>query len=257
MSHRVVLALVVLAVCAPPAGATGTYAGWLYRPGNDDTMVVTTNDAGTKVRSVVMAFRADCADGQKFAFHRSAVVRSTVTGKQAILKPARNSRGRFAAAYGGLSYSDQFSFKEYGTFRGTFKRRNASGRIAITIDVTDANGAAVTTCKSGSMRFTAQRGRGRYYGGTTAQGEPVTMVLTSTRRMVWDFGIGWHATCSNDGFVDIPDVLTEFRISRSRFGDTWSVRNAAGRWDYGLRGALTRSRASGTFSASVTDRPRA
>lgn len=249
------LGLLLALAFAASAPAAGTYAGWIPNKGgslyNDDPVVVTTDDAGTVVRSVVMAFRPKCTDGREFAFHRRLPVRMT-DGPGGELVPLVNAGGRFEGRLQAESVSGEYEFVESGTVKGTFTRGAASGTIAVSVAVFDAaTGAAVMTCQTNTMRFKLQRDPGRVYGGTTAQGEPVAMFLTKNRRMVWEFGVDMNAPCQPSGFMDLADWVVEFKIRGGRFGDRFSFRRNGDTYRYVLRGKVTPRRASGTLSLTL------
>lgn len=251
--RRLLLALGIAVALPGVARADGTYAGWINSPGMDDTMVVTTDAAGTTARSFVMAFRAKCADGRSFAFHRTVGVGDAAGAADAVLVPSVNAGGRFTGAYRGASSADSLTFAEHGSVTGTFRRSGARGTIQITIDAADQlTGEAVTTCRSGKLRWELFRGRGHVYGGTTSQGEPVALFLTPDRRALSEFGFGWHTGCSSGDFVDVPDEITNFIIRNGRFGDSFPFVDGAGNSAYyRFSGKLGRTAASGTVRVSM------
>ena len=258
MSPKVpsLMALAIAATLATPASA-GTFAGWLSIPGkyNDDPIVITTNAAGSVVRSVVLAARPSCPGGQAIGFHRRAVVR-TSPGSGTTLIASRNRAGHFAATLRGAGENDTYTFADGGAMTGSFSRHAAHGTLRIAIGVTDrATGATVMTCTTPRMHWKARRERGRIYGGITAQGEPVYVSLTRNRRMVYELGVDWHADCTPSGFSDRADWLTDFAIrpGTGRFGDSFGFTAPGSNRIRGrLIGRLTRKAASGTLSISVT-----
>lgn len=242
---------------AAAAAASGTYAGWIPVAGknNDVPIVVTTNRAGTRAQSVVLAARPRCPDGRQVAFHRRLAVRAGGPSAS-VLVPSRNSGGRLAATLRAAGVNESYVFTYRGSMTGSFRRTGARGTMRVTVDIADrATGAAVMTCTTPRMRWVAHRGRGRFYGGISSQGEPVYLSLTADRRMVWDVGVEWHADCTPSGFADRPDWVTEFRVSGGRFGDVFHhndpLRNHL---DFRLRGRLTRGEASGTVRIVLTAR---
>lgn len=238
-------ALLVLALAAP-AGA-GTYAGWITIPGggaqNDDPLVFTT--AGTRVRSVVVAFRARCDNGQSVGFHQRLTVGRTLVA-------SRNAGGSFAASIRTGGTSGTHVFADRGAIIGTFNRSGARGTITPVIQVTDRASGAATTCSAGTLKWTARRRLGRYYGGMSSQGEPVVLTLTANRRSVYEFGIDLHGSCTPGGTMDMPDWINDFGVRNGRFGDSFRFRDKSGATHtYRWGGRLTWSAASGFVEMSI------
>ena len=57
-------------------------------------------------------------------------------------------------------------------YAGKLSAKRASGTLDATITVVDASGTTVTTCRTGSVRWSATRAPGRVYAGSTAQDHP-------------------------------------------------------------------------------------
>ena len=249
------LAVVAAVAMAGNASAAGTYAGWISVKGknNDDPIVLTTNPAGTSVQAIAMAARPACSNGQVVAFHRRASVRSA-PGAATVLVPTRNRGGRFAASLYGAGQSTSYSFSDRGSVTAALRRTIARGTLRLTISVADrSTGNAVMQCRTPTLRWTARRERGRVYGGTSSQGEPVYMSLTRSHRMVYEFGFDWHADCAPAGFADRPDWLTDFGLRAGRFGDSFGYTDPQRNRVRGrLVGRLTRATAAGTLAITVT-----
>jgi hypothetical protein len=94
---------------------------------------------------------------------------------------------------------------------GKMRRDRASGRLRATVSVVDrATGAEVTTCETGSLKWSASRDAGRIFAGKTNQDEPVVVRLDRKRKRVADLMVAWHSTT-----CEPPE-------HSFRFGEAWS-----------------------------------
>jgi hypothetical protein len=216
--------LALLLALAAPAGAAadGVYAGWVGAAGNGDAVVVRTDAAGTRATSVAVAFTADCDNGQYFAFHRRLALTSRRLGV------AANAGGVLDVSYHARTRDGDLVFAETGRVRGRFHPAVARGSLRMTIRVLDAAGAPYTTCRSGSLRWRARRGAGRFYGGMTDQGEPVALTVGREGHRVEHMAIGWHAACDTGAGIDIPSFLTDLPLIDHLFGHAQVYTDGAG-----------------------------
>lgn len=246
------LAVVLATTLAGSASADGVYAGWLRGPGEDDTLVVRTDSAGTTPHAFVIAFRATCDDGFGYAYHRTVRVGAASETPDDVIVASDTGPGGFSATYTGSSATETLTFAETGTITGTFARGHADGTLDVVLRGTDTEtGELVTTCRTHARHWRAVRGP-RVFGGTTSQGEPVTMILRKGGRAVREFDFGWHSSCDTGDFVDVPDYITNFPIIRHRFGASFpyvdDVGNSA---TYAFAGRLSGRRASGTVTVDI------
>jgi hypothetical protein len=228
------------------SAATRTYAGWLDTPGWDDAIVARTS--GKRVKSMVVALRTGCAAGALFAFHDDIAVGSG----RGRLVPTRNNNGRFKAVYRNSGLSGGYWLVEKLTIRGTFTRTGVSGRLWFNASAyASQGGTQIDTCRIGPLRWNARHKPRWAYGGATSQDEPVGLFLSKNRKNVKEIGIGWHTSCANGSFIDMPDDLTNFRIRRGRFGDNWNWTEGGTRYVYRLRGQVGKRSASGTLRVTA------
>jgi len=172
-----------------------------------------------------------------------------------------------------LSASGKFSFRgtateDYGArtgliaevVTGRIRAAAAKGTFDLTVQIIDtASGQPVETCRSDTLHWTARAAKGRIFIGLTASRRPVVLALTPDRLQVADIWFGWTAPCLPQGTLIVGDHLSRFAISRGgRFGEAFDAgpyRNSDGSsasFHYEVRGAVSRTSASGTFTATMT-----
>jgi hypothetical protein len=140
-------------------------------------------------------------------------------------------------------------------------RRNgaATGTYQADITVTDANGATVETCRTGTLKWTARSRRGRVYAGMTSQQMPVVLELSSQRNLVETISFGWGASCTPEGNLVLPDVLSDFRVTGGAFGDVFQQPfdiDGGGKrtFDYDIKGRIAgKTSASGSVAVKMTE----
>jgi hypothetical protein len=143
---------------------------------------------------------------------------------------------------------------------GRIHGRTAKGTFQLTVHVINsASSQDVETCRSDTLRWTAKSSRGRIFIGRTASRKPVVLALTPDRLQVADLWFGWTAPCQPDGTVIVGDHLSRFPISPGgQFGDVFDAGpfgdpgGSAVSFHYDVHGAVTRTSASGTLAATMT-----
>ena len=192
-----VVTAAVLAVSPPAFAADAVYGGSTTRGG--DPIVLKANPAASELRMVAISWDAACGDGMGFPGATELTpVKPTAgfaPGSDELLI-SQNAKGRFKGT--------QLSSSDLGAnaaaiqveLAGKLKPNGASGTLSAIVKIFDkATGAAVTSCQTGTLRWTALRAPGIVYGGTTSQGEPVVVRLNKQRKQVNDLLFSWHADC--------------------------------------------------------------
>ena len=239
-----------------------TYGG---PTGQDDAIVLVTNSSGKRLSGAVMAFRASCESGQTFAFHDVVEVGSAGGGTLPYgeLVASRNSGGVVRAqlfnAYSTSAGSAALQV-EFSARTGSKSSRGSFSAELVEFDTPGARPATeppsgakvVDRCRTGTVRWSARHAPGRIYGGVSSQGEPVVLIANRNRSRLETAGVGWHADCTDQGFVDFPDVLRNFPIRRGRFGDVFAWRPEPGvniAYDFG--GSINSRTARGRLRVDV------
>lgn len=256
-----VAALAAVAAAVLPAGAQARVYGG--PTAQDDAIVLNATASGKRLSGAVMAFRASCESGQTFAFHDVLPVASGGQVSYGKLLTSRNSGGTVRAqlfdAYstqaGSAVLQLEFSAKtgarsSRGSFSAELVEFDAPGARPATEPPAGAN--VVDRCRTGTVRWSARHDPGRVYGGATSQGEPLVLLANRRRTSIDTAGIGWHGGCTDNGFIDFPDVLRNFPVRRGRFGDVFTWRPEAGvEVNYDLSGSLNSRTASGSLRVDV------
>jgi hypothetical protein len=144
---------------------------------------------------------------------------------------------------------------------GKLAQTRASGTLSAVVKISDkASGAAVTSCQTGSQRWSAARAPGIVYGGATSQGEPFVVRLDARRTRVNDVRTTWRAPCSpSGGFFRVPEHFVNFPLKRTGgFGNPMTGEfpiDAGGkrRYDYTFAGRVSRRSAKGTLRVKVAE----
>lgn len=251
------LALVV----APAASARqGVYAGsGTKKPG---AIVIRTDAAGAKVRSLVYFARATCRDGTLPLWDQLTVPAGTPGFDGAgptDLVMTRNARGAFRGTQQAVMTTATYTIPFTVTFKGTLTATSGRGTVAVTGKVLDrTTGAEVDRCSLAATPWAVARRAGRIYGGVTSQSAPVAIRVNASGRRVTDIGFSWEAGCTAGGGATLADWLSNFPLSRSgAFGDTFTQSyptDGGGRNDfaYDLHGKLGRTAGSGSVAVTLT-----
>lgn len=263
------LLAVALAAAAPASAATTTYGGSTKL---GDAIVLTADAKGRSISRAVIAFRAPCDSGQRYAFHAVVPVTRAPGGHAPArasggafplnrIVTSRNGGGRVTGVYVAATRTDAGSAILRMDFSARLTRTGARGTISVLITEWDKPGAlpgigppgakVVDRCRTGSVAWTAAHRPGRVYGGSTSQGEPLVLILNARRTAVSSAGVGWHASCTPSGFVDFPDALRNFPLRRGRFGDTFTWRPSGATIAYAFSGRVARRSASGRLDVRV------
>lgn len=229
--------------------------------------MLTASRSGKSLDRAVIAYRASCESGQTFPFHAVVPVRRRAGGAvqpYGALLTSRNSRGRVAAQLFEAMPTTAGSAALQMAFSARLGARNSSGSFSAELTEIDQPGAEPATeapagakvidrCRTGRVAWRAVHSPGRVFGGSTSQSEPVVLEANARRSNIDAVGIGWHGPCTGSGFIDFPDVLTDFRVRRGRFGDVFTWEPEAGvsvAYDFG--GSISSRTARGRLRVDVT-----
>jgi hypothetical protein len=263
--HRRVVASALAAALslflAPSAFAASGVFGGTTDVG--EAIVLKTDAKAKKLRSAVITWRAECADGRYFPFGAELTAVANEPGftpSPDELLTSKNAKGRFAGTQmAGMDLGEMVALISV-ELSGKIRSGRASGRLRGTVSVLDkATGAESTTCETGSLKWSASRDAGRIYGGKTSQDQPVVVRLNRKGKRVADLIVAWESsTCEPpDSFLRIPESFTGFAI-RSRsfsgsFDDTVQT-DDGGRvaFAYNVAGKVSRRSITGTLTVNVT-----
>jgi hypothetical protein len=246
---------------APAASAADTVFGGSTT--GYQAIVLNGDKAAKKLRSAVVAWRADCADGMGLPMSMTVEPSAGSPGfspSPTALTMSRNRKGRFSGTQEfGVNFGD-FSAAIKVRFVGRLRAKAASGTLSADAVITEnASGNTATTCRTGRLRWNATRAPGRVYGGKTSQDYPIVAKLDARRKQVTDVILGWEtSTCEPDMGFGYPEHLSNFPLaSTGRFGDTWddTVKDPDGgsrRFDYALTGRVARRIVRGTLRIAIT-----
>ena len=264
MHRRVVastLAAVLSLIIVPPAfGASGVFGG---SSSAGEAIVLKTDAKAKKLRSAVIAWRAECADGRSFAL---GIELTAIAGEPGFtpnhddLLTSRNAKGRFAGTQMAAMDLGEHMAPISVELSGKIRSGRASGRLRATVSIVEvATGAEVTTCETGSLKWSASRAPGRIYGGKTTQDQPVVVRLDRKGKRVADLIVAWESsTCEPpDRYFRIPEAFTGFAVRSRRFGGTFDdsvPMDDGGRiaFAYDVAGNVSSRSMAGTLRVNVT-----
>jgi hypothetical protein len=243
---------------APSALARGPVYGGSTRAAH--AIVLRTDAKAKKLKSAVIAWSADCKDGNYWADGSDLTVVRADPGFSPDpdeLAVTRNARGRFSGRQAFASSAGDLTGHVTVEVAGRVKGNAASGTLHASVSLVDDSGNVQNACDSGTIRWTAKRAPGRIYGGATSQDAPMVLRLNRAGRNVSDLMTGWGARCVPDGAMSIGDRLTDFPIKNHRFGDAfsrdYSLDDGSKRtFAYKIAGKLARTKASGSLRVKVT-----
>jgi hypothetical protein len=244
---------------APGALAANAVFGGSTSSGQ--AIVINADKAAKKLRSAVIAWRAECGDGMGLPVASSLTPAGAgFTPRPEDLLVKRNGRGRFSGTQlFGMDLGDDAAAVKV-TVSGRLGAKSASGTLSAEATIFDKpTGDAKTTCKTGRLRWKASRAPGRVYGGKTSQDEPFVAKVDARRKRVTDVLVGWGGECKPDGFFYIPDQLQNFSLTKTgRFGDTWTENfnlDDGGKrvFGYAVSGRLSRRSGAGAMRVTVTE----
>src|SRR3954454_3063055 len=254
----------VAATLGPAPGALAANAVFGGSASSGDAIVLTADKKAAKLKSAVIAWEARCGDGTTLPFSSAVTARKRSPGFSAgpdDLQLSRNGKQRFSGWQAFVLDGGDSAIAVGVELTGNLGRKAASGTLSAEGREFDkSSGATRTTCRTGTVRWNASRAPGRVYGAKTSQDEPFVAKVDARRKRVTDVLVGWQSPCRPDGYFSYPDQLSNFALASSgRFADTWddTVKLADGgarRFDYSLKGRLSRRSGAGTFRVAVTEK---
>jgi hypothetical protein len=259
------VAALALPLAAPDTGAAKPRFRLRYggTTSQTDPFVLELARGAKQVKSVSLLVDGECANGDPIGFW--ATLRFEVDAPAAlpaglnVVSPRKLRRsGRFRASGPGIEL--------FGDARGVLTHRitgrvrrngSASGTYGARIRLLDdASGDEITTCDTGTIRWSARSERGRVFTGRDANTVPTVLELDADRTNVATFRFGWAAACEPAGGVLLGDTLSDIPLAGGAFGETFQVPFAdtdgnRQTIDYKLDGHLANGRATGTFGVEL------
>jgi hypothetical protein len=254
-------AATVAATLGPAPGALAANAVFGGSTRSGEAIVLTADKQASKLKSAVIAWEARCGDGMTLPISSAVTATKRSPGFSAgpeDLVVSRNGKQRFSGTQAFALNAGDSAIEVVVKLSGKLGRKAASGTLsAAATQIDKSSGATRTTCRTGSKRWKASRAPGRVYGGKTSQDEPFVARVDARRKRVTDVLVGWGSPCQPDGFLSLPDRLSNFPLASSgRFADTWDetvkLDDGALKFDYSLKGRLSRRSGAGTFRVAVT-----
>ena len=260
----IVLAAAAAAAAAPsPAFAAG--AGYGGSTSTGAAIVINADKQARTLRSAVVSWTAACDDGRRFPVAAPLKAVAAEPGFQPGFREiatSRNGKGRFAGTQlGGMDMGDLAAALS-ARYAGKLSAKRASGTLDATITVIDkASQNTVTTCRTGSVRWSATRSPGRVFGGSTSQDNPIVVRLDAKRRKVANLLFGWDSsTCKpDDVFLSVNEQFGGFPLGGGRFGDAFDQFYAPdgggeGKASYDITGRVAAKRASGSLRVTLAEK---
>lgn len=230
MSRRSALGAAIAAcVVAPAPAGAAVVAG----PAGDDAQVIVAKVSKDRraVSRLVFVYVARCSDGQ-------FVVGWTGFGERLPLRDGR------------LALEAVKTEGRTVTIRARRTPTGLTGTVKVVIEHTNGS-----VCRSATERFTATP---YYAGGTTSQGYPFAVRLSSTRRSVQQLVLWSESDCGEGRSSWSPFSGGPFKVG----GGAFSGRSSQGVAEPGkgpvgtetreVHGRVTASGVSGTYTATVT-----
>src|SRR4051794_6453062 len=244
---------------APGALAANAVFGGSTNDG--EAIVVNADKTATKLKGAVVAWQSRCSDGTTLPFSSAVSVAKKSAGFSVgpdELTMTRNGKKRFSGVQTFALAGGDSAAAVVVKFAGRLSAKTATGTLSAEAKILDkSSGAVQGTCGTGSVHWKASRAPGRVYAGKTSQDQPFVARVDARRKRVTDVLMGWTAPCRPDGYMSIPEQLSNFTLASSgRFNDTWdqTVKMDDGgsrKFDYTLTGRLSRRSGAGKFRASV------
>ncbi len=248
-------------IATPTAfGANGVYGGTTSAA---EAIVITTDAKAKKLRSAVISWEAPCRDGMSFPM---ASALTPVTAEPGFMPGPDdlvigfNAKRRFLGTQ--LTARDLGDHTALVTVElsGKLRARQAAGKLTATVSILDnASGAEVTSCETGSLKWSASRSAGRIYGGKTTQDEPVVARLDAKRKTVTDLLVGWESdSCQPpDNYFRFGERYRGLAVRSGRFANTddESYPTDDGgtlAYHYELAGSVARRSVKGSLHVTVT-----
>jgi hypothetical protein len=254
-------AAAVLAVSPPAFAADAVYGGVAD---SGDPIVVKADAKAAKLRSIAISWRAVCADDSAFPGRGELTPVTPVAGFSpgpTELLVSRNAKGRFKGTQLAAMSASAARAAIIVTVAGKLTATRATGTLSAAVKIMDsATGADITSCDTGSIRWSATRAPGVIYGGVTSQDEPMVLRLNNRRKRVNDVLTVWRAPCAaSGGYYRAPDRFTGFPVkSTGRFGGPFtsdSPMDVGGsrHVDYSVLGRIIKTTAKGTLQVKVAE----
>jgi hypothetical protein len=267
MRRRTGWAAAALALAATLGIAPATLAADRVYGGSTtgfEPIVINADKAGKKLRSAVVAWRADCGDGSGYLANGSTL--TPTKGAPGFspgprdIRMTRNGKRRFAGRQEIAFDLGEAMAAVVVTLDGKLGAKAASGTLSAKVGIFEpATGNQITTCSTGRTTWKATRAPGRVFGGKTSQDQPVVARVDAKRKRVTDLLVSWEpSSCQPDGAYHFGERLSNFPLKSSgSFTDTWDVSEpmsdgGSARTDYTLSGRVSRLSASGTLRFGVT-----
>ncbi len=249
-----------LIVIPSASAASGVFGG---STSAGEAIVLTTDAKAKKLRSAVLAWEAECADGMTFPM---AVALTPVVTPGLGFTPgwddlvmSKNAKGRFAGQEFAVMSSATQTMLVNVDISGKLRSGKASGKLKAIVSILDANTAAeLTTCETRSLSWSASRSAGRIYAGKTTQDEPVVVRLDRKGKRVADLLVGWQSsTCNPERYLRFAESFSGFGVRARRFGETWDdsfPTDDGGQiaYAYDVAGTVSRRSMRGTLQVIVT-----
>ena len=244
----------------PPAfSANGVFGG---STSAGEAIVITTDAKAKKLRSAVTSWVAPCRNGMYFPSVSALTPVTATVGTMAgpdDLVMGLNAKGRFIGTQMAVwDLGDLTAFVSVD-LSGKLRTRRSAGKLKATVSVRDkASGTEVTTCETGSLRWSASRSPGRIYGGKTTQDEPVVARLDRRRTTVTELLMGWHSDrCEPPYYFRLGARYRGLGVRSGHFASTddESYRMDDGgalAYHYELAGSVARRSVSGSLHVTVT-----
>src|SRR3954447_2500237 len=164
---------------APPSTAPGALAASAVFGGSTksgEAIVLTADKKAAKLKSAVIAWEANCADGMSLPFSSALTASKASPGFSPgpnDLSLTRNGKRRFSGTQTFALEGSDSALVVGVKLAGKLGAKAASGTLsADATEIDKASGATKTTCHTGSLRWKASRAPGRIYGGRTGQDQP-------------------------------------------------------------------------------------
>ena len=230
---------------ATPSAARGVNYGGTT--GQLQPLVVVLDSTGKTVARIASEGAATCASGTTYLISGDLVASLPVAATGSF----HGQRSAAEPLGGGLTGElDQ-------SISAAVKGRTITGILRAHVDVvSDVDGTLQDTCDL-TTRFSLVSAVRREFAGNTSQQAPAVVELTSDRRTVNHFHIGWDGPCMPRAEFQYGEFLRNFTITAGRFGDTWTQRytepsGASETQDFSVAGTIRGTTAKGTFSTTIT-----
>ena len=257
------LAIVAVVAAGAPSPASARNAVYGGSTSAGAPIVIAADKKAKSLRSAVVSWRAACDDGDRFPVAMPLTVAKAEPGFRPgfrELATSRNGKGRFAGVQVGALDMGDLAGLLTASYSGKLSAKRSNGKLEATITVVDQDGNTVTTCRTGSVRWSATRSPGRVFAGSTVQDHPVVVRVDAKRRNVSNLLFGWQSgTCKPDTmFLSVNEDFSNFPLGSGKFGDAFNMtytpdEGGEGKVAYDITGRVAKTRASGTLRVGLTE----